>query len=712
MSTSNRRSVPGALPLLLALAVPACRQDTVEPAPVCDGVTGLTVIRAVDHPGGGRELTARLRFANGIPIAEADLVRCLSVDQGAAPSNAVAARRMEAGYTLLLVDPGTTARDADVTRAMVEALVKRRPPTEQIAVYRWAAQATQVVPFGTDRAFLAARMAATFTATTEQPQPAAEVMATVAPVLSAVGGTAADALRTIVLVGPRTPALASLATAVRAADPHLVLWLGAALPAAQESMLAALPPGQRFAIAGTQGSTSAVAALSGRLDAYRNHAHYGVGLCGAPAARTVDLRFEGAETSTVNLGAALEENIPGACRAVDLAAGQRAYPRRIELIFTPEQKAAAALAGADKVNKPEFELSVRVAGSSQAVAAPARAHYRGDSSYFCARRNYSINLVGQTPRYVFPGFATDKFHLVAMCLDRLYLRNFTAIQFLASEGLFPIPFAMVEVTVDGVSQGPYLVLENVTDSLRVHQSRATSVVRRYTNPMTLGTLAEVRWSRGTDDEALASYERMAGVGVGLSGQRLEDALRTRLALDQYFTWTALMALIGSGDYVDEVFFYATEATAPDGTSVPSDHFSVMGWDQDDMFSACHYSGKASIHDPDGLVECSESELDKRIYADPHVYRRYAEVLGQVLERHPPERFAEMLGGTAQRLLGFFRDPQILSAMVELRRLNPDAVMNYEVARTMMESELELIVTQYEKKRTDLRQRLARFLARQ
>jgi hypothetical protein len=299
-----------------------------------------------------------------------------------------------------------------------------------------------------------------------------------------------------------------------------------------------------------------------------------------------------------------------------------------------------------------------------------------------------------------------------MCLDRLYLRNITAIQLMAAEGLFPIPFDVVEVTVDGATQGPYLVMENVTDSLRMHSSRVASVIRRYTNPVTLGTLAEVRWAAGSDEAALASYGRILGIAPELSGQRLEDALRGRLALDHYFVWTALMTMIGSGDYVDEVFFYSTEATTPDGSSSPSDYFMLMGWDQDDMFSACHYAGRAAVHDPHGLVECAEAELDKRIFADPHLYRRYAAVLEQVLQRHPPERFADILAGAANRLLGFFRDPKVLAAMTELRRLNPDAGTSYEVVRTLLDSELELVVTQYEKKRAELLRRLARFQATQ
>ena len=51
-------------------------------------------------------------------------------------------------------------------------------------------------------------------------------LTTAAAVLSSVGDSAQDALKTIVLVSPRATALQQVNDALPTADPHLLLWIG------------------------------------------------------------------------------------------------------------------------------------------------------------------------------------------------------------------------------------------------------------------------------------------------------------------------------------------------------------------------------------------------------------------------------------------------------------------------------------------------------
>jgi hypothetical protein len=679
--------------LLAGLMLLGCHHGA--PKPVCDGVSGLVVTRVVEHPGGGDEITARLRFASGVPIAEADLVECLSV-QGAPAS--IASRTLEASFTLLLIDPGATRRETDNTRALVDALLKKRPATEPIALFRWGASVTQMAPFNSDRRFLQERLSAGLVPA-DTVLPATAALAAAAAALTSTGGPAVDALRTIVLVSPRNAAAVGLAAALEGAQPHLVLWLGGT---EQERQWTALPAGQRFPVSGQTMPALVVSALSDRLDAYQRHAHYAVGLCGQ-GQRALRLNFREGETAALTLPAPLPENGGGACVAEELAEGRRRFPAHLALSFTPEERAAAAMAFADRDHRPSFGLGVRVAAEGTPVAATAR--YRGRASYDCARRSYSLALDGDEPRFLFPGSAARRFELVAMCLDRLYLRSYTVLRLLASEGLFPVPFDLIELEVDGVSQGPYLIFEDPGDSLRTHSSRLSSVVRRAVSPDGAGTAPEVRWSATNEADARAAYDLILGGAMGLEGRRLEDALDDHFDLQGYLTWVALMNLVGSGGYADQLLFYAAETTAADGTAAP--YHLLAGWDEDDLFAGCR-AGARAIFDPRGLVTCAETELDRRIFTDSLLYPRYAEVLSAVLERQPPERFAGFAREAATRVLSFLEQPAARAGLVELAALDPQATTSFEVARRLLEDELALLLSQFEHRHATLEDRLARF----
>jgi hypothetical protein len=691
------------LPLLLlaGAAAPAGCKPTPE-GPSCGAIRGLLPTRTVEHAGGGREITVRVDFADGAPGGPSDLSPCL-VAQAAAGAVRVAARPVQRAYTLLLVDPGSNRAELESARALVDALARVGPTGagdgDQLAVYRWGPEVTQVAPFLSDHRLLFERLQL-MPARSGPAAPVGDALVAASRALSAIGGNATDALRTIIMVAPSPMAVTGLGAALENARPHLVAWIGFS---DHPELAASVPAGLRFRAQSTD-LQAAAEGLRERLESLRRHAHYAVGLCGDPAQSRLTVGVRGAPMPAsldLDLLPMLDENRAGSCQPEELAAGRRRFPDRLELVFSEEQRAAAEAAFRDRAAQPTFPLSVRVAEGVPAT--PATAHYRGGGSYSCQRRNFSVNLQGKTPRFFFPGFGASKFHLVAMCLDRLYLRNFTALQMLAAEGLMPIPFEMVELFIDGKSQGPYLVIENVSDSLAVHHSGVTAVVRRNSAPGGNGTLPEVRWSAADDASALASYAGILAAADGLSGQALAAAFADRFDLEGYFTWVALMNLIGSGDYVDEVYFYALETTSAAGQR--TDYHRIMGWDQDDLFAGCHYSGRFALHDPNRLVDCAEAELDRRLFADPHLYRRYADVLAAVIERHPPERFADFLANTTRRLESFFARPEALAALVELRRLNSDAPASPELARTLLASERELLAVQFEQTRTELQRRL-------
>lgn len=642
----------------------------------CARISGAYVTRVVGHPGSGREIGVSLGFRDGTPV-EDNLAGCVSLSGAGLGAIAASKRPADVVYTLLLVAPGASAQDNEWARTAVRTLIMKRPASERVAIMRWGGEVTQVAPFLADRPALEDRLALGLPVVAGAPASAAVALAAAADLVAKVGGPGASAQRTVIVVSARPLAPLSSDT-LRAAEPALVLSLG------RSSDLAV-----------------AVAAVSKSIDAHKQHGHVVLGACGVAAGGGVSLRA-GSITRPVVLLPLLPEQAAGVCQPGPLASGAKGFARRIELNFTVEQRVAA-----DQVHrmrsKDNFDLSVRMSPDSLPVTASA--HFRGESSYGCTRRNYSVNLTGKAPRFVFPGFAQDKFHLVSMCLDRLYLRNLTALSLMADAGLFPLPFDVVELVLDGQEQGVYLLIENVADALPVHQSRVTSVLRRYKTPTGSGTLPELKFAAPAvgEDAALASYRQIIDGVQGLSGDKLEAGLRRRLNLDQYLTWLALLNGMQSGDYLDEVFFYAAETTDAEGK--PGAWHQIMGWDQDDLYTACHFQGVNAVNDPAGIIYCAEAELDRVILGDPVLYRRYATTLGAWLERVTVERFAERVRGIADGLLRHFANPKVLAAMTELSILNPDAVMSLDVARTMFDRDLELLVTQYQDRRTALLARL-------
>jgi hypothetical protein len=691
----------GGTPCWAAVVLAAACSRSGDDRLTCSGVSGAAITRTVEHAGAGHELTVRLRFQDGVPIGEADLVGCFSVDAPASTAPpVVTARSMAAAYTLILVDPGVGRRDTDFARGLVEQLAGRRPVGEAVAVYRWGAELTQVAPFATDRKMLLDRLPIGMVGA-ETVVPVRTALATAASVLAAVGGPAADALRTIVLVSPRAAAMTGFAEALPAADPHLVMWIGGS---DQSGAVAALAPGLRFGIPANTVPASVVASLSDRLDAYKRYGHYAIGLCGGEAAQTVRVAFREATTTPVVLAAPMAENQAGACQPEALAAGRRAFPRRLELLFTDGQRAQAAAAHDDREQRPSFALAVRVGPA--ATPTPATARYRADAGYACARRSYTIELDGVAPRFLFPGFASSKFHLLSMCLDRLYLRTATTLALMAEEGLFPVPFDLVELVVDGVSQGPYLAFEDAAESLRVHNSRVTAVLRP--DPAGVVAAPQVQFSATTADDAVASYQGILDATAMLSGQRLENALRDRLDFDRYLNWVALMNLIASGGHADELFFFAVETTGADG--LRSDFHLMMGLEQAQAFASCAGQGRALLVDRNGLLDCSGGALDQRIFVDPLLYTRYTDQLEALVDRHPPERFAALVDATAGRLLEYLRSPPALAGLTELAAIDPDAATRPEVAQALLEAERELLITQYTSRRNALLAGLARWRA--
>jgi hypothetical protein len=401
-------------------------------------------------------------------------------------------------------------------------------------------------------------------------------------------------------------------------------------------------------------------ALAAELGGVRERGYYGLAAC---AGKQAELSV-GEQTHRVELDELAPELAQGDCD-LERAQAPLAPTSRVEFTFSPAQRAVFDQRIRER-DKTSFELSVR--WHDGLVPVTARAHIRGQSSLDCTRKSFAVDLEGGAERPFLPGLSSDEFFLISMCLDEAYINQTTGDRLSRELGLFPFELKIVELVVDGKTQGIYLMLPQPSDGLeRKVGPLLASVIRR--NIDIDDKPAELDFARDDETQALADYDQLVASLEALSGEALLEEARSRMDLDQFLRWIALMTLLRNGDYVDELFFYASDRASGEGSVAP--YFSVFGWDPDDLFSTCHHGGRFAITDPHGLLYCAEGLLEHRLLADPLVYAHYVDVLEQVLGHITEQRFAATLEQSTQDALTMLARDDLRAACAELFGSHPE-----------------------------------------
>ncbi|PRQ06618.1 CotH kinase family protein [Enhygromyxa salina] len=544
--------------------------------------------------------------------------------------------------TALLVLPVAEPGQAVELQQAVMALIEARPADERIALFRWGQRVTQISTPTTDRARLAQLLGSGLGLRDDDSLAPAAAVDVIDDTLALVQGDHGS-VRQLLVVGPDAIV----------AD---------AAPVASESLRV------DFVSLGESPSSFAPALLdaSTRLDAALAAGEQVVSYC------ALDLA-EGARLQVVGGGPSLELDhvaVPGAEPGMSCEAGvgAPAYPEVIEILLSPSQRIEYDSRVAE-LSKEPFVGKIRTDLNAPDLTAPAKLKLRGNNSLACERKSYSLNFEDDQPRRWFEDSATDEFFLLSMCLDDRYITQFTANQLMAELGLFAPKFRMVEVVLSGVSQGVYLLVEKPHEELRHDNTGVRLIMRRASDVE--GEPPELKHSAGSEAQAEADYEAFLTEAETRTGDDLLAWLEASMDLEQYLRWIALMSLLESGDYVDEVYFMSTDVTAEPG--VTRDFFSISTWDQDDIFSPCHNNGDFAIQDPHELLYCTEGRLDYAIFEDPGVYARYVDTLEQTLAWLEQGRFDAATDISASAVLAQLGGEQARAAMIELLSVNPDAV---------------------------------------
>lgn len=638
------------------------------PPPQSDAIL---LTRMASWPGGGLDMTVALEDAQGFASSgdrSRDLGLRWSDDQR---SVSIAVRRAppdeSSGHLLIMIAPEPTAREHEEILALVAELIERRPATERIALYRWGETIDQMVGFTRDREVLARVLEqvpmGTAQGSTVTPDAA---VAEATHQVERVGNDQERGLRWALLVGRELPG-DPVDIGARPLRSAIVQWVFRGL---EDADLDLMGRGRVVDWLAPGGLAAALVEAETRVEGFRD-SFYEIGLCGVPLeGREAELTLQGQEDGLI---AALEGGAPEdrssslrtSCDAQGVLEGPRPYPEVIDFELTPaqwdvyQQRLAAG-------SKEDFELSVRL--WEDGPAGTAVAHLRGQSSLWCDRRNYTLNLATSTERHLLPGSATDEFYLLSMCLDDRYVRAYTAYQLYARLGVFPLELRFVELRLNGQTRGVYLLLEKPKEALVDDNARVRAVIRRGFSPD--ATFADIKYTSTTVPEATNGYVSLLSQLAMPSGAALSAALDDRLDSRAYLTLLAANALVQNGDYVDEQWLTSTEHLRADGTI--GDWYTVMGWDPDDMFSGCHYAGSFAYSDPYELSYCAEAELDDIILQDPVTYARYVDVLEALSNEITEEVFGEAADTTAAGLVYYLQQPGIAAAMTELVQANPGA----------------------------------------
>lgn len=664
--------------------------DTEPNTWVCADIHHITDLHQRTFAGGGVQVWLQLEALNNAPISAQALIDCLEVgpvDQNLDVAWEAETAEFHSGHTLVLAVPGATDEENAAVVAAINDFAETLPIGEQVAIYRWSTEVLQVASFTDGLSSLRSRTEALFLSSEAPLAPVDDAFDAATDALRDISRDAVSSLRTIVVIAPGLEL-----TEVPDGPGHLLnLWL---IGRDSTGTLAAEPRTHVVETDSVEALSDHLAPFSSTITDHRASGTVVLGVC--PSQNGMEVRIatdDSPETNVVRLEEPLPEQDTADCDPSTVLAAEYDATRRIEFIFTQEQRAIYNQRVAD-LDKTDFNFSIRLSplhGPSAAVA-----HIRGKGSLGCQRKNYAVDL-GSRPRFLLPDSATDEVLLISMCRDVGYVNQLTANRLMYDLGHFDLQFDLVELVVDGTSVGVYLLIENPANEFVSDHSRPRAVLRRDADMD--NRPPDVKFSVDDDGAAFDRYHDFLDSVDEYQGDALRQHLTNNMDIVQYLKWIGLMSLLGNGDYVDEVWFTSSETISDGG---PGDYYSITGWDTDDLFSDCHYDGSFAFDDPNGLLYCTESILDQAVFADPVIYAWYVDILEETIDTVTEDVFDAAVDRTVTGLLPFFEDQAVRDAMIELHRINP-AATDIDEARDTIVARGEALKVSFAARRADYSQ---------
>ena len=423
------------------------------------------------------------------------------------------------------------------------------------------------------------------------------------------------------------------------------------------------------------------------IDHHRTRSFYRVTCCVSVGRSTFVLSFDDGSECTVRSPSRdpvrhLRGTTNDPCVAKDLSLP---YPDDITLEFTPSERATfdeyrGFYRGSyEKMMraKSKFALAVRF---DEGPRLRATARFRGVSSFRdCERRkSLTVELDGRGVRLM-PGSFGTKFLLISLCIDDRYVKTHLVLSMAKALGTFPHAFRYVRLKIRTRGQkrvehsGLYLLMDDPKSSLERAHNQLSVVVRRRFDPARKNFTSskgvpEVKSYPNTDIEAIAGrvrYERVVLASESCEDKACFDVLNNLIDLEGYLRWMALMTWVESGDYVDELWLYASNEN--DGKH----RFKVHAWDPDDSFESCHHGGEDAIVGLGNLLYCAEGAIDRVLVRSESMRAHYIKILNELLRDRLNERaLREIVDAQEGQIRRLLNDDDTALGLLELREIEP------------------------------------------
>jgi len=392
------------------------------------------------------------------------------------------------------------------------------------------------------------------------------------------------------------------------------------------------------------------------------------------------------------------------------------YPDDIMLEFTPEERKTfdqyrsfykGPYEEMIKSKRP-FALSVRF---DRGPRLRAEAQFRGVSSFRDCLRRKSLKVEISDPVRLMRGALGKRFLLISLCIDDRYVKTFLVLSMAKKLGLFPHAFRYVRLRIRTRGQrriehgGLYLLMDEPKSALARSHNELAVVVRRRNDParktMSIKAIPDVTVYPGNSDiDEIAGrvrYERVVLASETCSdrGSACFERLNGLIDVVGYLRWLALSTWVESGDYVDELWLFASK-------EADRQRFLLHAWDPDDSFETCHRQGRDAIGNATikQFLYCAEGAIDRVLLRSSDMLTRYLKELNYILREGLTAHDLHAIVVEQERQIKHLMNDETALGLTELRQLKP-SIDGAEDASVEMINSLRYYETLAEERRRTL-----------
>lgn len=294
---------------------------------------------------------------------------------------------------------------------------------------------------------------------------------------------------------------------------------------------------------------------------------------------------------------------------------------------------------------------------------------RGKSSLLYPRKGFNLSF---DEPFLIEEIGLSKIALNNLAQDQNYWRNRLSYLLLAEMGIFPMVNQFVEMSINGKSQGVFLLVEKTEGYTK--RVGMDLLVRRNED----GAI-RIEYNRLDDGKALVKeFNQVEGLFSKFEGSALFREIEKIVDLDRYFRWLAVNHILRNGDYTDEAFFYYDPESL---------NFKLVPWDYDDIFSREPHEGTTHHNQmiKNGLLFSGEVGFERKLDKNEFLYNKYMDEFEKTLQYLDEILIRNLFEQVYSELVAFYQDPEIIAmskydkfGITDLEKLQTDLNQHYYI----------------------------------